>query len=177
MTKKHAMIDFETLSTHPNAAVLSLGAVCFDANQVYEDKFYVNIDRDDCIERGLHVLQSTVDWWDKQSQQAKDALLVDPVSLLDAMTQFTRWVQRTGCINVYGNGADFDNPILKSCFVALDADMPFKPYAGRCYRTIKNIPGTPPMAKRIGTHHNALDDAESQALHLIEINKVIKVLD
>ena len=177
-SKTHAMIDFETLSTHPNAAVLSLGAVAFNAHGVNPETFYVNIDREDCIKLGLHVLQSTVDWWAKQSKEAQDALLAEPVlSLLDAMTLFCQWVRKTGCVNVYGNGADFDNPILKSCFVALDADMPFKPYNGRCYRTIKNIPGVPKMQQRVGTHHNALDDAMSQALHLIEINKHIRVLE
>jgi len=178
ISKTHAMIDFETMSTHPNAVVLALGAVAFNSKGISDNKFYINIDRRDCIVLGLHTLQSTVDWWEKQSQEAKEALLKEPVvNVLTAMTMFCKWVRETGCVNVYGNGADFDNPILKNCFIALDADMPFKPYAGRCYRTIKSLPGMPKMQKRIGTHHNALDDAESQALHMIEMNKIITVIE
>ncbi|MDV7397059.1 3'-5' exoribonuclease, partial [Arthrospira platensis SPKY1] len=78
---------------------------------------------------------------------------------------------------LWGNGADFDNPILKSCYAAIDADVPFKPWAGRCYRTVKNIPGMPKINRNHGTHHNALDDARNQALHLIEMNRIIKVIE
>ena len=174
---KHNMIDFETLSTNPNAAVLSLGAVAFTKEGLTGEEFYVNIDGDDCIKLGLHVSQSTVDWWAKQSQEAKDALEIDKKTLLEAMTMFSTWVRTIGGTHVWGNGADFDNPILKSCYEALGADTPFKPYNGRCYRTIKNIPGMPGMARRIGTHHNALHDAKSQAEHLLEMNAFIKVIE
>ncbi len=177
MAKVHAMADFETLGVRPTSAVLSLGVVAFNADGVLEDTFYVNIDPDDCIKYGLTTDQSTIDWWAKQSDDAKAALEVDKKSLLEAMTMLCGWVRRTKCETLWGNGADFDNPILRNIFAAIDADFPFKPWAGRCYRTVKNIPNAPKMAKRIGTHHNALDDAMSQALHLIEINKVIKVID
>lgn len=173
----HCMIDFETLSTHPCAVVLSLGAVGFDEARGVFTEFYVNIDRQDCINRGMHVMQSTVDWWAKQSDEAKAALENGPMPLLEAMSQFSSWVRGHKLAYVWGNGADFDNPILRNCFEVLEADPPFKPYNGRCYRTIKNIPAAREIKLiREGTHHNALDDAMSQALHLLEINKAIKVL-
>lgn len=173
----HAMADFETLGVRPTSAVLSLGVVAFNAEGVLDDSFYVNIDPEDCINLGLTTDQSTIDWWDKQSAEAKAALEADKKPLLEAMTLFCAWVRRTKCDTLWGNGSDFDNPIMRNIFGAIDADFPFKPWAGRCYRTIKNIPGAPKMPKRIGTHHNALDDAMSQALHLIEINKHIKVFE
>jgi exodeoxyribonuclease VIII len=177
MATIHAMADFETLGVRPTSAVLSLGAVAFNSEGVLEDTFYVNIDSADCINLGLTTDQSTIDWWEKQSAEAKAALDNDKKSLLEAMTLFCSWVRRTKCETLWGCGADFDNPILRNIFGALDADFPFKPWAGRCYRTIKHIPGAPKMPKRVGTHHNALDDAMSQALHLIEINKHIRVLE
>lgn len=174
----HAMADFETLSTNPNAVALSLGCVAFNENGVLANTFYVNIDRNDCIAKGLHVMESTVDWWSEQSEEAQNALLEEPIlPVLEAMKQLCNWVRETGATRLWGNGADFDNPILKNLFIAIDCDMPFSPYAGRCYRTIKSIPGVPEMQKRKGVHHNALDDAMNQALHLIEINKSIKVLE
>lgn len=173
---KHIMIDFETLSTHPNAAVLSLGAVAFTKEGLTGEEFYVNIDGDDCISLGLHVLQATVDWWAKQSQEAKDALEVDKKPLIYALTEFSHWVRIVSGSHLWGNGADFDNPIMKSCYEAIDADMPFKPFNGRCYRTIKNIPGMPKM-QRVGTHHNALHDARNQATHLLVMNQHIEVLE
>jgi exodeoxyribonuclease VIII len=45
----------------------------------------------------------------------------------------------------------------------------------RCYRTIKNCYPDVPFDRR-GTHHNALDDARSQALHLIAINEKYNIL-
>lgn len=169
--KKHVMIDFETWSTLPNAAPRSLGAVCFTTEGLTGEEFYVNIDEADVKEKGLHFLQSTIDWWSKQSDEARQILDVEPNSLLDALTKFSYWVRSTGGSYLYGNGADFDNPILKMCYEAIDADFPFKPYNGRCYRTIKSFKCVPAMTRRLGTHHNALDDAKSQAEHLLEIRK------
>jgi len=169
--KKHVMADFETWSTLPNAAPRSLGAVCFTKDGLTGEEFYVNIDEADVREKGLHFLESTIKWWSEQSEEARQVLEVEPNSLLDALTKFSRWLRETGGSYLYGNGADFDNPILKMCYEAIDADFPFEPYNGRCYRTIKCFEGVPSMARRHGTHHNALDDAKSQAIHLLEIRK------
>ena len=174
---KHIMIDFETLSTNPNAAVLSLGAVAFTKDGLTDQEFYVNIDSVNCINLGLHVSQATVDWWAKQSQEAKDALEEDKKDLLTALTLFSAWVRHVSGSHLWGNGADFDNPILKSCYEAVNVNTPFEPFNGRCYRTIKNIPGMPKMAGRSGTHHNALHDARSQAIHLLQMNAVKEVLE
>lgn len=167
--KRHVMIDFETWSTLPNAAPRSLGAVLFTADGLTGDEFYVNIDEVDVREKGLHFLQETIDWWAKQTAEAQEALMTDQNDLLNALTKFSQWVRKVNGQFLWGNGADFDNPILKSCYEAIDADMPFKPYNGRCYRTVKGFNNVPKMSKRQGTHHNALDDAKSQAIHLLEI--------
>ena len=45
---------------------------------------------------------------------------------------------------------------------------PWKFWNDRCYRTIKSMHPEVPMP-RTGTHHNALDDAKTQALHLMAI--------
>ena len=167
--KRHVMIDFETWSTLPNAAPRSLGAVLFTADGLTGEEFYVNISEVDVREKGLHFLPATVAWWAAQSKEAQDALIHDQHDLLTALTKFSHWVREVNGQFLWGNGADFDNPILKSCYEAIQADMPFKPYNGRCYRTLKSIDKAPSMSKRQGTHHNALDDAKSQAMHLLEI--------
>lgn len=175
----HCMIDFETLSTMPNAAVLSLGAVAFTSDGLSDQReFYVNINADDCASRGLHISESTVQWWEKQSDEAKEALRAEPIMrLYDAISSFNAWVAEVKAETLWGNGADFDNPILKSCFGVFELDPPFKPWAGRCYRTIKSIPGMPKINRSLGVHHNALDDARNQALHLIEMNRIMRVLE
>lgn len=74
---------------------------------------------------------------------------------------------------VWGNGADFDNPILATAYGALNQVQPWKPYNGHCYRTLKSLVKGPKI-ERTGTHHNAVDDARSQALHAIQLLRVLK---
>jgi hypothetical protein len=71
-------------------------------------------------------------------------------------------------LQIWGNGADFDNVILSSAYRNTGHVTPWGTYKNRCYRTIKSANRHVAMA-RTGTHHNALDDAKSQAQHLIRI--------
>ena len=71
-----------------------------------------------------------------------------------------------------GNGADFDLPILAAAYAAVGLSVPWKPYNGRCYRTLKNLAPVVKLA-RPGTHHNALDDARTQAVHAIKLMRHI----
>jgi hypothetical protein len=71
-------------------------------------------------------------------------------------------------VRLWGNGAGFDNVLLKNAFKAVDADEPWKYYNNRCYRTMSGVfklddDETPP---RVGTYHNALDDAMTQVHRL-----------
>ena len=65
-------------------------------------------------------------------------------------------------------GADFDNSILNFAFTKAGIPIPWSPWSGRCYRTIKSIFNGVKLSRK-GTYHNALDDAKTQALHLIDI--------
>lgn len=69
---------------------------------------------------------------------------------------------------VWGNGASFDNVILRGAYARNSTPAPWAWWNDRCYRTIKALHREVPM-ERLGTHHNALDDAISQALHLIRM--------
>lgn len=172
----HCMVDLETLSTHSNAIILSIGAVAFDKDEGILDQFYVNIDADDCTNLGLHQEQATVDWWAQQDQAVWDALCVDAKPLYEALKAFSEFWRKNDCKYIWGNGADFDNVILKSAYNALDCDPPFSPFAGRCYRTIKKCHAAPEKDLRVGDHHNALDDALTQTFHLLKINRAISCL-
>ena len=71
-------------------------------------------------------------------------------------------------VAVWGCGSDFDNVLIENAHKALGQEIAWNFRNNRCYRTIKSLwPNV--KIKRKGEHHNALDDAESQALHLIEI--------
>jgi hypothetical protein len=66
----HAMIDLETLSTKPNATILTIGGVKFDAYTRVEPSqgLYHRIDVDSQVAMGRDVMDETVEWWGKQDR-------------------------------------------------------------------------------------------------------------
>ena len=165
------MVDLETMHTIPGGVVLSIGAVFFDETGL-GDEFYQVIGRGHSHAAGLRESKDTQDWWAKQSEEARkvivDAEAPDAPTLTDVLTNFTAFIKQDTNVKVWGNGADFDNPLLACCYDAVGLKQAWLAWNGRCYRTLKNIaPG--PKLERVGTYHNALDDAKSQALHAIEL--------
>ena len=162
----NVMIDLETFSTRSNAAIVSIGAVKFEDDQIL-DKFYCTIDAATCKAAGLHIDKETLAWWAKQSKEARDALMVDNLSLEQALNKFTVWFGPKS-LPTWGNGAAFDNVIMENAYLAMGQKRPWLPWEDRCYRTMKNLVNIP-IDKRQGTYHNALDDALTQTHHLIKI--------
>lgn len=162
----NVMLDLETMSTESNAAIASIGAVKFEGDQIL-DTFYCTIDLKTCKAAGLHFDPETIKWWQQQSKEARAALLVDTVSLTEALNSFSDWYGRKS-LPTWGNGAGFDNVLLENAYKALGMKRPWKPWEDRCYRTVKNLFDIP-IDKREGTYHNALDDAMTQTKHLIKI--------
>lgn len=164
----HVMLDLETMGTRHNAPIVSIGAVRFDATGLY-DEFYCNVSLDDAVKiNGAIVDPQTVMWWMQQDKGAQEALIkTDAKSVMDALGDFAGWL---GAVDgMWGNGAGFDNLILSEHYARAGLRTPWPFWADRCYRTIKGIYQDVPLKSREGTHHNALDDAKTQALHLIDI--------
>jgi exodeoxyribonuclease VIII len=172
--KKHFMIDLETMGIRPTSAIVSIGIVLFDQEYI-RDKFYTNVSLASCKVLGLTTDLSTENWWAQESVEARAAWQSDDAPpLLEALTLMTQWMDsHAGHKEVapWGNGADFDLVLLKNAFDAIDADPPWEFYNHHCFRTMKNMFEVA-KSPRTGTHHNALDDAETQALHLQRILKV-----
>ncbi len=79
------MIDIETLSTEPNAAILSIGAVLFSVEQKKIIRtFTINIKMESSINYG-HISPETVQWWMEQPYQAREAFKNKGHSLLGAL--------------------------------------------------------------------------------------------
>jgi exodeoxyribonuclease VIII len=161
------MLDLETMSVRSNAAIASIGAVKFEVGTGIIDTFYRTVDLKSCKSRGMHIDPETVGWWNRQSADARKALLVDNVSILTALQDFAGWFGRNS-IPVWGNGAGFDNVIMENAYQACGIKRPWAPWEDRCYRTMKNIIQIP-ADERTGVYHNALDDALHQTKHLLKI--------
>lgn len=169
------MIDLETVGSTPGCGILSIGAVAFHVDGWVVDELYVVVSRISCREHGLFEEQDTLDWWAKQTDEARQILLLaeDPdgtLSLPAALDELNRFVARHPGCTVYGNGSDFDNAILAAAARAAGCKLAWPFWQNRCYRTMK---GRTPQVKlaRVGTHHNALDDARTQAQHLGQIER------
>lgn len=116
----------------------------------------------------------TLDWWSKQSGQAQqvlhDSMTLDKSkSLTVALAEFNDFMRQFGPdkVKLWGNGADFDNATLVNCFANANVEPCWKFWNHRCYRTLKSFVKTKPV--RLGTYHNALDDAITQAVHAMDI--------
>jgi len=167
---KDVMIDLETLGTQAGCGIVSIGAVPFDEFDVSDNTFYKTITQESNAAAGLGRSNETMAWWHKQSPEAR-AVLSDPAAtgIARALTSFSEWLAGIGSdVRAWGNGADFDLPILGGAYNAVGLPVPWKPYNGRCYRTVKNGYKAVKLQRK-GTHHNALDDAVCQAQHLVDI--------
>lgn len=163
----HVMLDLETMGRRTNAVICSIGAVKFTLDGTFVDEFYTTVDARDCKALGLTTDPDTLAWWMKQPRSTMAALLKDAVPLKHALTLFSVWYGTTS-LPTWGNGAPFDNVIMRSAYDAVGMGPPWKHWEDRCYRTMKNVIVVDPPP-RDGTHHNALDDAKFQAQHLCMI--------
>lgn len=164
------MLDLETMGNGAQAAIIAIGAVEFDIqSKEIGSRFYSVIDLASAVEAGGLIDPSTVLWWMKQSEEARSAFARRGENISTVLMQFSAWVD-DNCgrdnVRMWGNGAAFDNTILASAYLRNKTQQPWRFWNDRCYRTIRAQYPTAEM-KRAGTHHNAVDDAESQARHLI----------
>lgn len=166
------MIDLETTGVAAGCGILSIGATTFDL----EHKFYSRISHADCVARGLKDNLDTMAWWNKQSFEARSEAFGGEDLLVVALGKFADWFNRLpgdrDKIFVWGNGADFDLPILGAAFDQVGMRKPWKPFNGRCYRTLKNLYFGVKAPDFEGVKHNALADAVHQARHAREILRV-----
>src|SRR5262245_12184404 len=112
------MVDLETMSNGPSAAIIQIGAVEFDGSGLGRE-FSTGVCLQSCIDHGLEVDGSTVKWWMEQSDAARSAAFRDMRLLPDALAAFECFVKETGCDFVWAKPADFDLAILRTAFRAI----------------------------------------------------------
>jgi hypothetical protein len=168
--KNHVMVDIETLGTRPGDVILSIGAVKFSVADGITDKFYTTISVTSSKDAGLRAQKSTLEWWEKQSPEARTAAFKGEYPLDAALAMFTEWLPPADTAVIWGNGANFDNTLLAAAYRAVKAEVPWKFWNDRCYRTVSSM-FMRTRVERVGTYHNALDDAATQALRLIDMAK------
>ncbi|EKY5906558.1 3'-5' exoribonuclease [Escherichia coli] len=171
----HLMIDLETMGTNTNAPIVVIGAVFFDPQPgEIGPVFYIVISLTDAMNTGAVPDGGTIEWWLKQSSEARAAILTDQVKLKDALSRFREFINEYSdekFVQVWGNGATFDNAILRTSYERLDIPCPWRYYNDRDVRTIVELGKTIDFDARTvipfeGVRHNALDDARHQAKYV-----------
>ncbi|EMK8151902.1 3'-5' exoribonuclease, partial [Escherichia coli] len=171
----HMMIDLETMGKNPDAPLISIGAIFFDPQTGdMGPEFSKTIDMDTAggvIDRG------TIKWWLKQSREAQSAILTDEIPLDDALLQLREFIDENSgefFVQVWGNGANFDNTILRRSYERQGIPCPWRYYNDRDVRTIVELGKAMDFDARAaipfeGERHNALDDARYQAKYVSTI--------
>lgn len=171
------MVDIETISTKPNAAIVAIGACEFDMETGKTGRrFYTNIDWKSNQGYGRSVDLNTIKWWMKQSDAARMALLEgETATLPSAMLKFALFYKECGNLPIWSH-ANFDEQILRNAFEAVDIVTPWHFRDIRDIRTLMGMlpRGTDIPGKREGTHHNALDDALFQCQYVSQAHRFLK---
>ncbi|EFN2374428.1 3'-5' exoribonuclease, partial [Escherichia coli] len=171
----HLMIDIETMGKNPNAAIISIGAIFFDPQTGdMGPEFSKTIDLDTA---GGVIDRDVIKWWLKQSREAQSAILTDEIPLDDALLQLREFIAENSgefFVQVWGNGANFDNVILRRSYERQGIPCPWHYHNDRDVRTIVELGKAIDFDARTaipfeGERHNALDDARYQAKYVSAI--------
>ncbi len=171
----HLMIDLETMGKNPDAPIASIGAVFFDPQTGEQGpEFSKIIDMGTC---GGTVDISTIEWWLQRSGEARAAILADRIPLDDALLQLREFIDENSgefFVQVWGNGANFDNVILRRSYERQEIPCPWRYTNDRDVRTIVALGLVMDFDARSvitfeGERHNALHDARYQAKYVSAI--------
>ncbi|QFH71038.1 exonuclease [Enterobacter sp. E76] len=177
----HLMVDLETMGSNPDAPIVSIGAVFFEPSTGETGpEFYQVIDLASAMFFGAQPDASTILWWMKQSSEARSALLVDDAADLDvALTLFSEFLCENAAngaksVQVWGNGATFDNVLLKQSYELVYGVAPWRFINDRDVRTLVELGNAVGINPRYdipfeGDKHNALADARHQAKYVSAI--------
>ena len=167
------MLDIETLSTRPDAVVLTLGAVKFNpwASEIDTDTgLYVRVDVDEQLALDRHVQQDTVEWWGKQAEEVREEALGDAnrTSVTELLNQLNKFV--VGVDNIWCQGPVFDIVILENLYRQVERPTPWQFWQIRDSRTLFGVHGDP-RGKGAKGAHNALIDCYYQAQAVQQVYK------
>ncbi|EMS6658356.1 3'-5' exoribonuclease [Escherichia coli] len=168
----HLMIDLETMGKNPDAPINALVGKFFDpATGEMGPEFSKTIDLETA---GGVIDRDTIKWWLKQSREAQSAILTDEIPLDDALLQLREFIDENSgefFVQVWGNGANFDNVILRRSYERQGIPCPWRYTNDRDVRTMVALGLVMDFDARSvitfeGERHNALHDARYQAKYV-----------
>lgn len=155
------VVDIETLGTHPDSAIISIGAVLNlpDGEQRTFDSG--PIDLTEQLLAGAHIDQKTVQWWMEQSDEARKYFDAPSIQLKHALNLLDEFLnsQETQT-DIWAQGPQFDQIVLESAYRRHGLLIPWKYNQWRDVRTLKSFfPDVSFTRSPQHIAHNALHDA------------------
>ncbi|EMM1152500.1 3'-5' exoribonuclease [Citrobacter freundii] len=177
----HLMVDLETMGSGPDAPVVSIGAVYFDPSTGNTGaEFYQVVSLESSMSFGMKPDASTIQWWLKQSSEARSAILVDEAmglrETLELLADFIAENAANGShtVQLWGNGCSFDNVILRHAYALTETPFAVPFWNDRDVRTMVELGKSVGINPRFdipfeGDMHNALSDARHQVKYVSAI--------
>lgn len=181
MLYTHLMVDIESMGEKPDAPIVSIGAVFFDpASGQTGPEFYKVISLESAMGWGGVPDASTILFWLKETSEARSEIVMDhAIPLDDALLQFKDFIAENAAngkdtVQVWGNGATFDNVLLENSYARTGISCPWKYWNNRDVRTIvelgKAVGYTPRHEIPFeGEPHKAISDARHQVKYVSAI--------
>lgn len=177
----HLMVDMETMGNGPDAPIVSIGAVFFDPSTGNTGaEFYRVVSLESSMSFGMKPDALTIQWWLKQSSEARSAILVDEAmglrESLELLADFIAENAANGShtVQLWGNGCSFDNVILRRAYALTDTPFAVPFWNDRDVRTMVELGKSVGINPRYdipfeGDMHNALSDARHQIKYVSAI--------
>ncbi|WP_423244247.1 3'-5' exoribonuclease domain-containing protein [Citrobacter braakii] len=177
----HLMVDLETMGSGPDAPIVSIGAVYFDPSTGNTGaEFYQVVSLESSMSFGMKPDASTIQWWLKQSSEARSAILVDEAmglrETLELLADFIAENAANGShtVQLWGNGCSFDNVILRRAYALAETPFAVPFWNDRDVRTMVELGKSVGINPRFdipfeGDMHNALSDARHQVKYVSAI--------
>lgn len=177
----HLMVDMETMGNSPHAPIVSIGAVFFDPSTGNTGaEFYQVVSLESSMSFGMKPDASTIQWWLKQSSEARSAILVDEaMGLLKTLELLADYIAENAAngshaVQLWGNGCSFDNVILRRAYALTDTPFAVPFWNDRDVRTMVELGKSVGINPRYdipfeGDMHNALSDARHQVKYVSAI--------
>lgn len=177
----HLMVDMETMGNSPDAPIVSIGAVFFDPSTGNTGaEFYQVVSLESSMSFGMKPDASTIQWWLKQSSEARSAILVDEaMGLLETLELLADFIAENAAngshtVQLWGNGCSFDNVILRRAYALTDTPFTVPFWNDRDVRTMVELGKSVGINPRFdipfeGDMHNALSDARHQVKYVSAI--------
>jgi len=136
---KDIMIDLETMGTTPNSVIVQIGACYFDRISGKTGcEFLMNVSMKSCMDLGLTMDASTVEWWlNKTNRSFLQQPIHDVKEVFDYLFNFCN---KCKCVWAH---ATFDFPILMNAYNKINYNLPFSFRDCRDLRTLVDLAGIP----------------------------------